>query len=853
MRWGAVLFWLVAFAAVAPSAGAAKFEIAPGGFAVRALDAVGQPEGRAGAHPDRFQIDFALDAEETTVRDVAFELPPGFGGGSGSVPLCPRDLFEKGEEECPEQSRVGTLVFRLSGGGDFTLPIFELEPREDELIAFGSSPALGAPLRMELRPDDFGLTLEASDLPEAAVDEGRIELWGVPADHQVGTSIPRRPFLTMPTRCGSLDFGFRARSWEPEAAWLDATAETEVPLSGCEHLAFEPQLELTLDHPLADSPSGARIDLSMQENADPDGLAVAQIKDAVISLPDGLTVSPGGAAGMTACTDAQLGLGNSSPSACPDSSRVGSAQIETPLLPLPLTGNIYLGEEKPGERFRIFVVASRLGAVSKFVSTLQVDPATGRLSAALEGIPQLALKRLSLSFDGGERALLATPLACGSFPSRATFVSHGGSTFASAVSTAIGAGADGSPCPAEPPFSPSLEVVQTNHGAGRSTAISMTLRRRPGEQLARRFAVTLPRGLSAALGEVEPCPDALAGSGACPPASKVGDAFAEVGSGSSPLSLRGDVYAAGAYRDSPFSLVLALNASIGPFDLASQATRAALRIHPRSGRVTVVTDPLPSLIEGIPIRLRALGLSLSRPGAVRNPTSCAPAAFDANVEASSGAVATLTREIAVSGCHRLGFEPRVAIALSGRSQMRERGRPGLSITARLRRQDTGLRALRISLPTALKFRLSGVDEICPRRDARAGLCTSRARVGVAQARTPLVDRVLRGSVYVVQPHGDGLPDLWVSVASEGLRMNMQGKTSQHDGRFVAKLAGLPDMPLSTFSMRLRGGRQGALSLAVAPCAAGAASALAAPVFAKGQNGAIRRSRLRAKAPCGAVG
>jgi hypothetical protein len=853
VRWGVVLFWLVALAVAAPSAGAARFEIAPGGFAVRALGADGQPEGRAGAHPDRFQIDFELDAEETTVRDIAFELPPGFGGSSGSVPLCPRDLFEKGEEECPQESRVGTVVFRLSGGGDFTLPIFELEPRPDELIAFGSSPAFESPLRMELRPDDLGLTLEASDLPKAAVDEGRIELWGVPADHQAGQPIPRRPFLTMPTRCGSLDFVFRARSWEPDAPWLSAGAQAEAPLHGCETLAFEPQLDLTLTSPLADSPTGARIELSMQENDDPDGLAVAQVRDALISLPEGLTVSPGGAAGVTACSDAQLGLGNGAPASCPPSSRVGSVEIETPALPQPLIGDIYLGGERPGERFRLFIVASRQDAVAKFASTLRADPTTGRLSAELEGLPQLPLRRLTLSLDGGERALLATPLTCGSFPSRAAFVSHGGSTFASAVSVAIATGAGGAQCPAATPFSPSLDVVSTSRRAGRPTSLSLTLRRRPGEQLARRFAVSLPRGLSAALGEVEPCPDAAAATGACPAASDLGDAFAAVGSGSSPLSLRGDVYAAGPYRGAPFSLVLALDAAIGPFDLGSTATRAALQIHPRTARVTVVTDPLPSLIEGIPVRLQSIGLSLDRPGAVRNPTSCAPAAFDATVEAGSGATATLVREIAVSGCRRLGFKPRLAVALSGRSQMKEGGRPGLRISARMRHQDARLRALRISLPAALRFRLSGLGELCPRRDAHDGLCTARARVGTALARTPLLDRELRGSVYVVQPAGDGLPDLWVSVAAAGMRMSLQGRTSQRDGRFVANLTGLPDMPLSSFSMRLRGGGKGALSLAVAPCGDGGARSLASPVVAKGQNGAVRKLRLRAKAPCGAAG
>lgn len=852
-RAAALCALLTAFALAAPAAEAAKFELVPGSFAVRALDSEGNLETRAGSHPDRFQVDFALDAEDTALRDIAFELPAGFGGGTGSVPPCPRDLFEKGEEQCPPESQVGIVTFKLPGG-ELRLPIFELEARPEELIAFGLVPPLKTPLRMALRPGDLGLTLEATDLPEAPVEEGRIELWGVPADHQTGTPIPRRPFLTLPTRCGSMSFDFGVRSWEADASWLRTATDLEAPLVGCQELLFEPRLDLTLTDPVADAPTGARVDLTMEESDDPDGLAGAQVKDALISMPEGLTVSPGGAAAMTACGDAQFGLEDDTPVACPASSRVGSVEIETPALAAPLSGAIYLGAERPGERFRILVAASRQGVVAKFASTLRVDPATGRLAADLRDLPPLALRRMSLTFDGGPRALLATPLSCGSFPSKAKFISHGGSSFESAAPVTVTAAADGSPCPTATPFSPALEVVSTNHAAGRPTALSFTLRRRPGEQLARRFAVSLPKGLSAALGDIDPCPDAAASTGACPAASKVGEAFAGVGSGPSPLALGGDVYAAGPYRGAPFSFVISLGAAIGPFDLGTMATRAAVRVHPRSARVTVVTDSLPELVEGIPVRLQTIGMTLNRSGAIRNPTSCAPANFDATIEASSGGTATAMSRLPVSGCRRLKFKPRFALSLTGRSQMRNRGRPGLSVSARLRPGDTGLRTLRFSLPEALGFRLSGLGEICPRRDARDGLCGSRARVGSAFARSPLLSEGLRGSVYVVQPAGDGLPDLWVSVAAAGMQMSLRGKTSMRDGRFVTQMAGLPDAQLSEFSMRLRGGRRGTLSLEAAPCVDGKVRPLlTTPLLAEGQNGALRKMRVRARVPCGATG
>lgn len=838
-----------AFALTAAPAGATEFGI--GAFTARALDAEGNPESRAGSHPDRLQIDFALNAEGTSVKDLAFEMPPGLGGAAGAVPECSRELFEKGEEECPAESQVGTIAVKLSGGGETTLPIFELEPAQGEIIAFGSTSGFAASLSMELRPDDLGITFKASDLPEAEISEGHLELWGVPADHQTGTSIPRKPFLTLPTRCGPLVFGLRARSHVAEAPWLLASTETATPLSGCQGLAFEPKLAVQLSSSLADSPTGARIDIAMPQGSDPDGLADAQLKDATVDFPEGVAISPSGAVGITPCTDAQLGLGQTTPASCPSSSRVGTVEFVASGLSEPFSGDIYLGEPRPGDQIRTFIVISGPGGlIAKSVSAMQTDPATGRLVTTLTNLPQLPLSRLTLNIDGGAHALLASPLTCGSYDAAGKFESYGGGAPVDVTApVAIGADADGSPCKSPPAFSPTLVTSSSVHAAGHPTAISMTLRRRPGEQLTRRFSISLPKGLSAAFGGVESCPDAAAASGACPAASRVGGVVAEVGSGFSPVAIAGDVYAAGAYRQSPLSMVIALHASIGPFDLGTAATRAVVQIDPRTGRTTVVTDPLVGPLGGIPVRIQAIEMSLDRPGAIRNPTSCSPASFDATAEADSGATATATSALPVSGCKKLKFKPSFSMALSGRSELHKDGKPGFRVSAHLRRGDTNLRALHMVLPAGLTFDLSSLGEICPRRDAIAGLCSAKARVGTADARIALVNRPLEGSLYVVQPEGHGLPDLWVSIAASGMHVDLVGRLSKQHGRLATDLVGLPDMPMSAFTMRMRGGRNGTLSLSTAPCAHGQSRGLVSRLFAKGQNGADQKQRLKVKARC----
>jgi hypothetical protein len=823
------------------AASAAEFGIAPGGFAVRMLDASGNPENRSGAHPDRLQIDFKLETEDTgtSARDLAVEMPPGFGGDPAAVPACPRQAHEEGEE-CPSDSQVGVVSFGSAGP---PLPIFLLEPEPGQVASFTSSTGLPIPFQLQLRPDDFGITFAAEELAEGAPSEGHIELWGVPAEHQEAPTAASRPFLTAPSVCGPLTFTLRTRSREEGAPWLSESTEVG-PLSGCETLPFTPSFGLELGTPVADSPTAVRMALSMPAEEEGSELASAQMKDVAIELPAGLSVSPGGAAGLALCSDAQLGLGNEAPSSCPNASRVGTVELASAALPEPLIGAVYLGEQRGAERFRLFIVAPGPGIVFKFVTSLQPDPATGRLTATLHDLPPLAINQILMSLNGGPTGLLAAPLGCGLARGEARFTPYGGGPVHSSVAgVAIASALPGLACPGPLPFSPQLLVSASSHRAGQASSFSATLHRRGGEGLPAQFSLTLPAGLNAALGSVAACPESLAASGACPASSRVGSVRAEVGSGPSPAVLAGGAYVAGPYHRAPFSLVMAFPATIGPFSLGTVSFRASAQIDGRSGRVTVATDRLPSVVAGVPIRFQTIALSLDRPGLVHNPTSCGPHSLDATLESQEGAVAALSSPYSVNGCKRLGFAPRLRAALTNRGRLHRHSSVGLRVTARFRRADAALRSLALSLPPALKLNIGGLKEICSRPDARRGLCPPGSKVGTSSARTPLLAEPLEGSVYVVQPRGNGEPDLWVALAGGGIKLSIRGTSASDHGRFVTTLGGLPDMPLSSFTMGLGSPRDGLLTLDLNPCANGHARRLKAGILVSGQNGVRRNSDL----------
>jgi hypothetical protein len=765
-------------------------------------------------------------------------MPPGFVGDPSAVPPCPRQAHEEGEE-CPSESQVGNIRFGSTGE---PLPIFLLEPEAGQLAAFTSKVGLQIPFQMKLRPDDYGITIEAEDLAEGTPNEEQVELWGIPADHQEPPAAPPRPFLTVPSICESLAFTLRARSREDGATWLSAGAEVG-PLVGCEGLRFAPQLSLQLGNPIADSPTGVQMVMSTSEEEGE--LASAQMKDVTVELPPGLTVSPGGAVGLALCSDAQFGLGSESTPSCPSASKVGTVQLTSAVLPEPLAGTIYLGEPRGEERFRFFIVAPGPGINLKFVTGLQPDSATGRLATTLHDLPPVAISQITMNLNGGPAGLLASPLACGPAQGEAGFVPYGGGPSVAATSTvAIASALPGLTCPGPLPFGPQLVISAASQRAGAPGAISTTLRRQSGEALPSRFTLTLPAGLSASLGSIQACPDSQATAGSCPSASRLGSVQLEVGSGPVPAVLSGGAYLAGPYRHAPFSMVMAIPATVGPFSLGTVAFRAAMQIDGRSGRVTIASDSLPSVVGGVPIRLQALSLSFDRPGFVRNPTSCGPHALDGSLESSEGATATMSSPYRVSGCKHLSFKPRLRVALSTGHRPHRNEQVGLRVSAHFRRADASLRSLFVSMPPALKLGIGKLKEICSRPDARRNLCPPGAKIGTARAHTPLLgEKALTGTIYVVQPRDDGEPDIWVALSGDGMKLAIHGATESEHGRFATRLAGLPDVPLSDLTMRLGSPGNSLLSLDADPCVGGRRHRLEAELRVGGQNGARRSSQV----------
>lgn len=849
-RLGALCALALALVLATAATARAEFGLVPGSFEATVSNGVGSElEEGAGARPVSATTSFefrttAADRPDGNVKDVVVELPAGFVGDPQALPQCTGADFADldpatGDPGCPKETQVGTMVntidlgFPLPVGG----PVYNVMPPPGSPAAFGFT-VLGVPVTVlaSVRPGDRGLTMTIPNISMSSpVFKSTLTFWGVPADprwdgERGGPSrAPLTPFLTNPFDCdsGPLRTTLRVNSWQQPDRYVVATADTPSAPKGCDRLDFRPSIEVTPDTPQAGAPAGYKVRLSVPENRNPGEPGTPHLRDAVVTLPAGTTVSPSAADGLGACTPGQIGLGSDADVTCPASSRIGEIAIDSPLMGEPLTGGIFLAKPTADRLLAIYLVAEGSGVTLKLPGTITPDPVTGQLTARFLDNPQLPFRSMELRFKGGQRAPLVNPVACGPATTRATLTPWSGGEPATASSSFQVTGA----CPARAPFAPGFVAGTSEPVAGASSPFTLRLTRADSEQeLAQLQRVELPPGLVGKVGSVPLCDEARAAAGTCGAESRVGSITVGSGAGASPFHLGGEAYMTTGYRGAPFGLSLVVPALAGPFDLGTVVVRAGIFVN-NDASLSVVADPLPTILKGIPLKLRSIALRFDRPGFMLNPTSCGPMSIRGTAVSTAGTSAQLASRFQVGDCAALRFAPKITATATPQANQAA----GLHVRIAQPGQQANARSIAVTLPMALSARVATLGVTCSPEQSRTDTCPANTRVGTAEAVTPVLAKPLRGDVYYVRA-GTRLPDLVVKLRGE-VAIDLVGKVKIARGVITTTFGAIPDVPLSTFDMRLDGGERSALQWNRALCSA----PMGMPTEATGQNGK-RRAR-----------
>ena len=867
----------------------ASFEPASSGFTFFDTELTapdGTPQLQAGSHPYQFTTSFELNTmlgasglpvpAGSDLKDVEVVLPPGLVGDPTASSLCSIQQFNEtvpGEpvNKCPAGSAVG-VIDGLAENIRFSQPVYALQPPLGMPAEFGFQVGgLAFYIETAVGPGpQYPIVARLRNLSEIKRPlASRLTLWGTPADPShdrqrgghcfasvTGASLgscpsgqEAKPFLRLPTQCENpLVTTMLFDPWSAPGSWLSAASTNPTP-QGCASLSFGPTISVAPQTTVADSPSGLWIDLHLPQTDSSDLLATADLRDANVVLPQGVSVNPASATGLASCSSSEIDLGSSVPARCPDSSKVGAVELKTPLLYHALKGSVYLasqGENPFGSLVAIYIAVSdaESGVVLKLAGQVALDARTGQITTTFRENPQLPFEDLIVELFGGPRAPLRTPALCGTYTTntdlRPWSAPASGPDASPADRFQVASASDGGPCATEEgklPNHPSFSTGTAVPLAGAYSAILTELRREDGSQELDRLNVRFPKGLLAKLAGVPYCPEgaiaaatarsnpgegrAEAAASSCPVASRVGSIAAEAGAGSAPLQVRGGVYLAGPYKGAPLSLVVDTPAIAGPFDLGVVVVRVALRVDPETAQVTALSDPFPTILDGIPLDLRGISVTLDRAKFGLNPTSCDSAAVQGEAISVAGQAAPLSNHFQVGGCEGLKFAPHLVLKLKGQSK--RAGFPALTATLTTAEGEANLRRISVALPHSEFLAQSHIDKVCTRVQFAADACPAGSVYGRARAVTPLFGKPLEGPVYL-RSSNHPLPDLVVALHGQ-IEIDLVGRIDSVRGDIRTTFNTIPDAPVGKFVLQMKGGKRSLLENSRNLCA-GAPRALA---------------------------
>jgi hypothetical protein len=884
----------------------ASFGLADFGMSVSGLD--GELDGQAADHPSRVMtlLNFntglehrfggrTLPVNVQSPKDVVVSLPLGFVGDPLAAATCTAVQITGGGEatNCPTASRVGTALLFNEGNEGLIRAVYNMVPERGypAELAFrllGKTVSLYASL-VQTR---FGYAVRVADpgLPRTLGVEGfGLDIFGDPHASN-GEPANSHAFFTNSADCSSdpLMAKVQTDSWAEPGNWASAESVVYPHITDCSLLQFAPTVEMRPEVTEAEAPSGFDITIKAPQNPSQfPVLATPDLKDVTMTLPEGMMVAPGAADGLVGCeatgsngidmpsgehTPSEAGEGEEigadgmshlAAGHCPLASRIGTVQITTPLLKDPLEGHVYLAapqcggagqaacttaDATNGRLYGLYLEAEGSGIVVKLAGRISADPATGRLTARFTDLPQQPVSEVSLHIDGGARAPLANPRQCGQAVASADITPWSSPITPDALPSAsfpVDWNGAGEPCPGTLPFAPTLSAGSVSLAAGRFSPFTLTLQRGDRQQDLSRLQVTMPVGLLGMLSSVPLCGEPQAAQGTCPEASRVGSAGAAVGSGSHPFVVNGGrAYLTGPYAGSPFGLTVVVPAVAGPFNLGNVVVRSAIDVDPHSGQVTITSDPLPQMLDGVPLRLQGLNVTVDRPGFTFNPTNCAAQQVAVTAEAAQGAVAHPSAPYAAEGCRSLPFKPSFKVSTQARTSKAR----GASLTVRVaeRPGEANIQKVDLRLPVALPARLTTLQKACTAAqfEANPAGCPAASVIGTAKAITPVLKTPLQGPAYLVSHGGAAFPDVeFVLQADERggeVQIVLDGKTQIKKGITYSRFETVPDAPIGSFETVLPQGPHSALGTNIPAKAKNSlcGQRLVVPTTLTGQNGAV---------------
>lgn len=787
-------------------------------------------------------------------------------------------------------------------------PLFNLTPGVGEPARFGlTASGVSVVIDTEVDPDDeYRIIATVRNTTQLArILSSTVTIWGTPGDpahdgqrgwfcgYHFGSSLGvcenpsganEDAFLRVPVNCSApLHAATEVEPWNTPLGSVVASKPFMSPsLEGCAGVPFEPSISVAPTSKKAGGPSGLDVEVNMPSKGllAKDAIAEGQAKKVEVVLPDGVTINPSQAEGLAACSPAQYAqetAGSAPGAGCPEAAKVGSVQVKTPILEEEAKGSVYVAKpfDNPfGSLVALYIVAKipQRGILVKQAGRVELNPQTGQIATTFDNLPQVPFESFKLHFTEGSRAPLVMPQKCGTYDMVTRFTPWSAedpdSPTPSEIVTKTSPISIDQGCPSGAPgFSPDFVAGTADNSAGSYSPFNIRLTRTDDEQEFSRFSVKLPKGVIGKLAGIPFCSDAAIAaaqartgpnggqeeldSPSCPSGSQIGRTLAGAGVGPDLTYVPGKVYMAGPYKGAKLSVVAITPAKVGPFDLGTIVIRQALRIDPTTAEVTSdgsSSDPIPHILQGVVVHARDIRIFIDRENFVLNPTSCEKMTAAATVVSGGGASAAVSSPFQAADCASLGLKPKLSIQLLGGTK--RTATPRLKAVLTARKGDANIGRAQVTLPKSEFLEQAHIRTVCTRVQFNAGggngeQCPKGAIYGKAKATSPLLDETLSGPVFLRSSDHE-LPDLVAALHSAKVDINLVGRIDSVGGGIRSTFEGVPDAPVTKFTLEMQGGKKGLIVNSTNICK----GKHYAKANFKGQNGRRYEFKPLVKTQCG---
>jgi hypothetical protein len=797
---------------------------------------------------------------DKSIKRVKFMLPPGLVGSADAAPTCAQASADAGTcatTVANNASQIGTVTLKIGdssdtyeiSGGLFNTDAPSNRPAKFTFIAdvnvgpfaFGK---VIVPVDVNLDNNDYSLFAETGDMPQVfegipvRISQMKIALVGT-ADQGTPSLADDKVFMSNPRKCSTVLDVRAVITSSPGNTTKTATAPLAGPFTNCHLLNLDANTITIENQPVApetghgaEHPTGLNVQVHQNENSG----TQATLKELELDLP-GFRLSAPAANGLAACSATQLNN-----QTCPEASRVGTAWLDTSLLPKNQTspdgpgshslwGAVYL--ETPGtasdgsDRYKLAIQLSGKTLIT-IRGIAHVNETTGEITTKFEGLPDIPFTDFRVELTGYKKTVASVttyfPLllnpegvvgSASTVQATAIMAPHSGTANATRTdSLDIDAALAKT-------FTPTTSSDISPLTSGGHPTAGFNIARGDGQQDIKNVGMQLPAGFLGSAAAVPLCPLASASAGNCNDQSKVGEVVAEIGQYGQKLTLPGKVYLTEGVGGDIAGMSIKVPAKAGPYDLGDFITQGRIQIRPSDHGITVNFVDVPKMFKGVPTHIQNMDITL--PGVAQstqkpflyNASDCSPFSIITSLTPYTGAVATDSDSYQATGCPTRTFNPSIAFAATSAGD--ERTAPSWTVKMHTDSGDSTLKSTTVLLPSVMTVNVQGIGDACPADLVASRSCPATSKIGTVSVDTPLLSTPVIGTVYMAKSiSGQSLPDLLMDIPAP-IDMQIRGANSfltagNAASQIRSTFTNLPDLIWSDLTMNITGGPKGILGL-----------------------------------------